>query len=95
MRRRLGRFHEIDARIPLALCAIADAIITGANKMSDALDRLTASVGRELTDVANEIRNHPAAQNDDGALNALADKLDAASTSLEAENPAPASGATA
>lgn len=55
--------------------------------MTAALDRLTTSVARVVTDVATELRNHPAAQNDDGQLNALADKLDAASTSLEAENP--------
>lgn len=58
--------------------------------MSDALNRITASVTRLIDDVASELRNHPAAQSDDGALNALADKLDAASTDLEAANAPPA-----
>lgn len=60
--------------------------------MSEALDRLTASVQRVVTDVAADLRNHPAAQSDDGALNALADKLDGVSSDIEAANSAPAGG---
>lgn len=55
-------------------------------RMSDALDRITASVTRvsgDISTVADQIRSHPAAADDSGALNALADKLDAASGELE------------
>lgn len=58
--------------------------------MASAFDRLNTSVSRLIGDVATELRNHPAAQNDDGKLNGLADQLDQASTSLEANNQDPA-----
>lgn len=69
-----------------ALAAFGLILIWSTLTMSDALARLTASVARIGTDVstvAAAIRAHPAAEDDSGALNALADQLDTASASLE------------
>lgn len=78
--RKPGRLHPDDMQL----------ILRSIDKMTAATDRLNASVTRIIGDVATEIRNHPAAQNDDGQLNGLANWLDAASADLETENPAPA-----
>lgn len=50
-----------------------------------ALDRLTESVrkvGIGVTEVAGALRAHPAAQDDSGRLNSMADALDSAATTL-------------